>query len=134
MADSVATGSGTVRVYDHPLSPYGQKVKIALLEKGVPFEAPLPSNIGSGSADGEFARISPRGEVPALVDGAFTLFDSSIMLEYIEDRWPEPPLLPRTPAERARVRVLEDVMDTHFEVITFGPSIRNCVDGSWRTH
>jgi glutathione S-transferase/RNA polymerase-associated protein len=116
----------SVTVYDHPLSPYGQKVKMALLEKGVPFEAPLPGGIGSGSADGEFARVSPRGEVPALVHGDLAVFDSTIILEYIEDRWPDPPLLPRAPADRARVRMLEDAMDTHFEAITWGLSeIRN---------
>ncbi len=72
-----------VTVYDHPLSPYGQKVKIALMEKGVAFEAPLPGNIGSGNTGGEFARVSPRGEVPALVDGDVAVFDSTIILEYI---------------------------------------------------
>jgi glutathione S-transferase/RNA polymerase-associated protein len=111
----------TVVVYDHPLSPYAQKVKIALAEKGVPFEAPLPQAIGSGVASGEFALASPRGEVPALIDEDGTrVFDSSVILEYIEERWPDPPLLPATPAERARVRMLEDVMDTHFEAITWG--------------
>ena len=111
-----------VTVYDHPLSPYGQKVKIALLEKGVPFEAPLPDAIGSGATSGAFAEASPRGEVPALIDGEIKVFDSSVILEYIEDRWPDPPLLPDTPAERARVRMLEDAMDTHFEAITWGLS------------
>jgi glutathione S-transferase/RNA polymerase-associated protein len=110
-----------VTVYDHPLSPYAQKVKIALMEKGVAFEAPLPTAIGSGVASGAFAEASPRGEVPALVDEDGTrVFDSTVILEYVEERWPEPPLLPETPAERARVRMLEDAMDTHFEAITWG--------------
>jgi glutathione S-transferase/RNA polymerase-associated protein len=111
-----------VIVYDHPLSPYAQKVKIALLEKGVPFEAPLPDAIGSGATGGRFAAVSPRGEVPALIDGDVSVFDSTVILEYIEDRWPTPPLLPRSAAERARVRMLEDAMDTHFEAITWGLS------------
>ncbi|MFU8815010.1 MAG: glutathione S-transferase family protein [Pseudomonadales bacterium] len=116
----------SVTVYDHPLSPYGQKVKIALMEKGVAFTAPLPSNIGSGATAGEFARVSPRGEVPALVDDDVAVFDSTVILEYIEDRWPQPPLLPSAPAERARVRMLEEIMDSHFEAITWGLSeIRN---------
>jgi len=115
-----------VVVYDHPLSPYGQKVKIALLEKGVAFDAPLPDNIGSGSTGGDFAAASPRGEVPALIDGDVAVFDSTVILEYIEDRWPTPALLPSSPAERARVRMLEEVLDTHFEAITWGLSeIRN---------
>ncbi len=112
----------TVTVYDHPLSPYGQKVKIALLEKGVAFDAPLPTNIGSGATSGEFARVSPRGEVPALIDGDVAVFDSSVILQYVEERWPEPPLLPPTPAERARVRMIEETMDSHFEAITWGLS------------
>lgn len=112
----------TVTVYDHPLSPYGQKVKIALLEKGVEFAAPLPEAIGSGAVSGEFSAASPRGEVPALIDGDVAVFDSTVILEYIEDRWPEPALLPESPADRARVRMLEDTMDTHFEAITWGMS------------
>lgn len=111
----------TVTVHDHPLSPYAQKVKIALREKGVPFEARLPEAIGSGTATGEFAASSPRGEVPALVDEDGTrVFDSTVILEYVDERWPDPPLQPKGPAERARVRMLEDVMDTHFEAITWG--------------
>ena len=116
------TDHAAVTVYDHPLSPYAQKVKIALAEKGVAFEAPLPPGIGSGATQGGFAAASPRGEVPALVHGDVTIFDSTIILEYVEERWPEPPLLPADPAERARVRMLEDVMDTHFEAITWGLS------------
>src|SRR5262245_19522843 len=109
-----------VRVYEHPLSPYAQKVKIALAEKGVPFEAVLPLDIGSGAIGGEFAAANPRGEVPVLVDGDVRLFDSSVIVAYIEERWPEPPLLPTTPVERARVRTLEEVMDTHYEAINWG--------------
>lgn len=115
-----------LRLYDHPLSPYGQKVKISLIEKGVEFEGMLPNAIGSGQVDGAFASVNPRGEVPALLDGDAAIFDSTVILEYIEDKWPRPPMLPATPIERARVRMLEDVMDTHFEAITWALSeIRN---------
>ncbi len=109
----------TVFVYDHPLSPYAQKVKIALLEKGIEFEAPLPTDLGSGALAEDFARTNPRGEVPALVDGEVRIFDSTIICEYIEDRWPDPALLPAAPAERARARMLEEVMDTHYEAINW---------------
>ena len=109
-------------VYDHPLSPYGQKVKLALLEKHVPFVATLPSGIGSGSTPDDFIAASPRGEVPALVDGDIQLFDSTVILEFIEERWPSPPLMPTGALARARVRMIEDAMDTHFEAITWGMS------------
>jgi len=108
-----------VTLYDHPLSPYGQKVKIALREKGVAFQAQMPAGMGAGGAAGAFVAANPRAEVPALVDGDVAIFDSTIILEYIEDRWPSPPLLPASPAERARVRMLEEVMDTHFEPINW---------------
>ncbi len=75
----------------------------------------LPNAIGSGQVDGEFAAANPRGEVPALLDGDAAIFDSTVILEYIEDKWPTPALLPAGPIDRARVRMLEDVMDTHFE-------------------
>jgi glutathione S-transferase/RNA polymerase-associated protein len=107
-------------LYDHPLSPYAQKCRIALREKGIAFEARLPGALGTSDIEPEFAAASPRAEVPALVDGDLRIFDSTIILEYIEERWPEPPLLPDDPAERARLRMLEDVMDTHFEAITWG--------------
>lgn len=112
----------TLKLFDHPLSPYGQKVKIALNEKGVEYAAIMPDAIGSGSTKGEFASGSPRGEVPLLLHDGYAVFDSTVILEYIEDSWPEPALLPAAPADRARVRMLEDAMDTHFEAINWGLS------------
>ena len=110
-----------ITLYEHPLSPFVQKVKIALREKALKFEMAAPPGMGTGTAlHGDFTRISPRGEVPALVDGEIAIFDSTIILEYLEDRFPSPALLPASPAERARVRMLEEVMDTHFEPIAWG--------------
>jgi len=109
-----------ITLYEHPLSPYAQKIKIALREKGLEFEAVAPGGLGAGGAQGDFAKASPRGEVPALVDGEVSIFDSTIILEYLEDKWPTPAMLPTDPAERARVRMLEEVMDTHFEAINWG--------------
>ena len=59
-------------------------------------------------------------KMPALIDGETRIFDSTIILEDIEDKWPSPPLLPATPAARAAARTIEDVMDTHFEPINWG--------------
>ncbi len=106
-------------LYDHPLSPYAQKVRIALREKGQAFQTPLPGGLGAGGAAGDFAAANPRLEVPTLIDGDVRIFDSTIILEYIEDKWPSPPLLPASPAERARVRMIEEVMDTHYEAINW---------------
>ena len=107
-----------LKLYEHPLSPYAQKVKLALYEKGIPFEAAMPNLFGDPESD--FLGSSPRREVPSLIDGDFTVFDSTVILEYIEERWPEPKLLPAAPAERAHVRMLEEAMDTHYEAINWG--------------
>lgn len=111
-----------ITLYDHPLSPYAQKVKISLREKGLAFEAPMPGGLGAGGAAGAFVDANPRAEVPALVDGDVAIFDSTIILEYLDDAYPEPAMRPAAPAERARVRMLEEVMDTHFEAINWGLS------------
>jgi glutathione S-transferase len=111
-----------ITLYDHPLSPYAQKVKISLREKGLAYEAPMPGGLGAGGAAGDFVEASPRAEVPALVDGDVRIFDSTIILEYLDDAYPEPAMRPAGAAERARVRMLEEVMDTHFEAINWGLS------------
>src|SRR5271156_5280651 len=108
-----------ITLYDHPLSPYAQKVRIALREKGVEFQLALPGGLGAGGAAGEFAEANPRAEVPVMIDGEARIFDSTIILEYLEDRFPSPAMLPNGAAERARVRMIEEVMDTHYEAINW---------------
>ena len=107
-------------LYEHPLSSYAQKVKIALREKGLDFTVEPPHALGSGKADGRFAAASPRNEVPALIDGDACIFDSTIILEYLEDKCPTPPLLPTEPAERADARMIEELCDTHYEAVNWG--------------
>jgi glutathione S-transferase/RNA polymerase-associated protein len=106
-------------LFEHPLSPYAQKCKIALYEKGVDFDL-KPADLFAGPAPSDFAAANPRAEVPALVDDGVSIFDSTIILEYVEERWPAPPLLPRDPAARARARMVEDVCDTHYDAINWG--------------
>ena len=109
-------------LYEHPLSSYAQKVKIALREKGLDFRVETPPGLGSGKAAGDFAAASLRNEVPALIDGDARIFDSTIILEYLEDQHPSPPLLPADPAARANARMIEDVCDTLYEAVNWGIS------------
>jgi RNA polymerase-associated protein len=90
-----------VLLYEHPLSSYAQKVKIALREKGVAFDPELPTSLGAGDDGGVFAAANPRREVPVLIDGDDRIFESTVIMEYIEDRWPTPPLLPKSPSDLA---------------------------------
>jgi len=107
-------------LYEAPGSPYAQKIKIALREKGLAFDLEWPDSLGTGRTDDAFGTGNPRAEVPMLVDGAARIFDSTIILEYLEDRYPDPPLLPSDPAARAAARMTEDVCDTQYEAITWG--------------
>ena len=109
-----------IQLHEHPLSPYAQKVKIALRQKGIPFELSRPEGLGSGATADGFALGNPRREVPLLVDGDCRIFDSTIMLDYLEEAYPATPLMPDSPAARARVRMIEDVMDTHLEAVNWG--------------
>jgi len=108
----------SVVLHEHPLSPYAQKVKIALLEKGIAFESKVP-NVGAGTDLDEFVPVNPRLEVPALEHDGAAIFDSTIILEYLEERWPTPALLPGAPLARAQARMIEDVCDTYYEAINW---------------
>jgi glutathione S-transferase len=111
-----------MHLYEHPLSSYAQKVKIALREKGLQFTVETPVGLGLGTAGGQFAEASPRNEIPTLIDGEARIFDSTIILEYLEDKHPSPALLPRDPAARAEARMIEDLCDTLYEAVNWGLS------------
>lgn len=96
-------------LHDHPASSYAQKVRMALREKGIPFDMAIPDSLGSGRRISGLEEANPRMEVPALVDGDFKIFDSKIILQYLEDQYPEHPLLPKDPKSRAEARMIEEV-------------------------
>ncbi len=112
----------SIELYDHPLSPYAQKVKIALREKEIAFTAPMPADLGSGRTADTFAKANPRAEVPTLLHDGAAIWDSTVILEYIEERFPTPALRATDALTQAKVRMIEDAMDTHFEAITWGLS------------
>lgn len=111
-----------IRIFEHPLSPYARKVKLLLYEKGIPFERVQvdPLRPGRDRDDQEFVLASPRHEVPCLIDGRTRIFDSRVIADYLDDRWPEPPMLPPSPDERARVRMLETICDGPLDAVLWG--------------
>jgi glutathione S-transferase len=103
-----------MRLYSGPLSLFTGKVRIALDEKGLDYElvsVPFSRAKGYEPKHAEVLRLNPKAQVPVLVDGDLALYDSTLILEYLEDRHPEPPLLPADPVGRARCRQLEAAAD-----------------------
>ena len=111
-----------MHLLEHPLSSYAQKVKMALREKQLDFTVETPVGLGAGTRTGPLAEANIRVEVPTLIDGDTTVWDSSIILQYLEDKFPTPLLLPADPAARARARMIEDMCDTQYEAINWGIS------------
>jgi glutathione S-transferase len=87
---------------------------MALIEKGLEFER-VPIDLSKREQKNpDYLKIHPFGQVPALDDEGFVLYDSTIINEYLEDEYPYPPLLPKDSEGRARARLMEDLRDSHF--------------------
>jgi glutathione S-transferase len=106
-----------LKIHGASASPFVRKVRVALAEKGLPYEQ-IPV-VPFGLSE-EFKRISPLGKIPVLQDGDYTLPDSSCILAYLERVHPEPPLLPRDPKQAGRALFLEEYADTRL-VDTLAP-------------
>ena len=91
------------------LSPYVRKVLACMNLKGLAYEIdPITPFYGND----EFERLSPLRRIPVLIDGDFHTSDSSVICAYLDDAYPERPLLPADPKERARARWFEEFADT----------------------
>jgi glutathione S-transferase len=101
-----------VILYANEVSNFCAKVRIVLALKGVAVEERPPPD-GYGSA--RFRAVAPLGTIPALVDGDLVLHESDVINEYLDERYPAPPLLPTDAAGRARVRLLTRFHDSHLE-------------------
>ena len=92
-------------------SNYYNKVKLALLEKGVPFEEQLA---WLGETD---PAASPLGKVPYVLTDEGPISESTVILEYVEQRYPERPLMPASPYQAAKVRELLRYIELHLELV-----------------
>jgi RNA polymerase-associated protein len=89
-------------LYDAARCPYCARVRILLAEKDVPYET---VEIDLENRPAWLYEKNPVGRVPILEEGGIVLPESRVIMEYLEERYPEPPLLPSGPAERALVRL-----------------------------
>jgi len=98
-----------VQIIGSYLSPYVRKVLVALDLKAIPYNVdPIVPFFG----DDRFTQLSPLRRIPVLIDDQVTLPDSSVICQYLEDRYPMPALYPTQIADRAHARWLEEFADT----------------------
>jgi glutathione S-transferase len=93
----------TIEIFWGCGSPYSWRVQLALEIKRIPYQGRQLSFSSQDLQSGEFLAINPRGQVPALRDGEFTLYESIAILSYLDAKQPEPPLFGRDAAERGLI-------------------------------
>lgn len=103
-----------IKLYTFPPSTNSRKVRIALIEKGLEFERITIDLTKREQKNPDYLKIHPFGQIPALDDEGFVVYDSTIINEYLEDEYPYPPLMPSDSEGRARARMMEDFRDSHF--------------------
>ncbi|TBU88504.1 glutathione S-transferase N-terminal domain-containing protein [Stutzerimonas kirkiae] len=89
--------------YSDPLDHYSHRVRLVLAEKGVDVEI---IDVGPGQCPIALAEANPYAGLPTLVGRDLALFDSQVIMEYLEERYPHPALLPAYPQEKAKSRLL----------------------------
>lgn len=101
----------TIELYFAKASTFSQRTRVVVLEKGIDF---TPIEIDLQNKPEGYAQISRYGKVPAIKHGELTLYESAIINEYLEEVFPEPPLLPRDPGAKAIARIWIDYANTRF--------------------
>lgn len=99
----VANKRSVMTLYTSPNDLHGHQVRIVLAEKGVAVDYVL---VKPEDAPEVLAELNPYGTLPTLVDRDLVLFNSAVILEYLDERFPHPPLLPIYPVSRARARLM----------------------------
>ncbi len=98
---AIVTKRTIMSLYSDTVSIYSHLVRIVLAEKGVNVEI---IDIHSSDAYNDLLRINPYGSIPTLIDRELILYDAKIIVEYLDERFPHPPLLPVYPVARAESR------------------------------
>jgi glutathione S-transferase len=113
-------------LYDNPFSPFARKVRLVLAHKGLRAES---VDALAHAEHAALRAVNPRAEVPVLVDDGLVVANSADIVAYLEDRYPNPPALPRQPADRVAARAWERLADTVLDAIVHDISI-----WTWPTH
>jgi len=89
--------------YSDPADHYSHRVRMVLAEKGIAVQV---FDINPEQGSGKLAEINPHGSLPTLIDRDLLLYEPGVIMEYLEERYPHPPLLPVYPVARANSRLL----------------------------
>ncbi|QMS92479.1 glutathione S-transferase family protein [Nostoc edaphicum CCNP1411] len=100
-----------IQLYFAKASTFSQRTRVVLLEKGIDF---TPIEIDLQNKPDGYTQISRYGKVPAIKHGDIEIYESAIINEYLDEVFPEPPLLPRDPAAKAIARIWIDYANTRF--------------------
>src|SRR5688572_9206410 len=104
-----------IKLYDFKSSPNCQRVRVVLAEKDLPYETVPVDLRAHAQKTPEFLKLNPNGKVPVITDGDTVLYESCIINEYLDERYPTPPLMPQDPAKKAKARILIDYGLNHLE-------------------
>lgn len=108
-------------LYNWPASYCCQKVRIALIEKGLPFEVRQIDMTTGEEFEPWYMKLNPKAEVPTIKDGTYVLPDSQHILDYLERKYPTPSLHPRDPMELQMMKKLrERLLTVDIRLLTFG--------------
>jgi glutathione S-transferase len=104
-----------IKLYDFKSSPNCQRVKVVLAEKKLPYEIVPIDLTKKEQKTPEYLKMNPYGKVPVLADDSTVLYESLVINEYLEEKYPSPALMPKDPAKKAKARILVDYGMAHFD-------------------
>ena len=102
-----------IEVYYAAPSIFGRKVLAVLEEKGLDYVIKPMSFEKGDYKTPEYEKMNPNGEIPTIIDDGMVIYESTAIIEYLNDEYPEPPLMPEDSFGRAKVRMVEDFCDLH---------------------
>lgn len=98
----IANRRSVMTLFSNPNDPYCHRARIVLAEKGITFEV---CDVEGGDLPEDLLDLNPYHTVPTLVDRELVLYNSQVIIEYLDERFPHPPLMPVDPVSRAKTRL-----------------------------
>ena len=116
-----------LELYHGTTSVYAQKARLTLAEKGLEWESHLMA-LNGDQLDPAYLKLNPNGVVPTLVHDGNVIVESTVIMHYLDDTFPAPPLMPRHPLDRTRAHLFKKLMDEYIHpaciVFTFATANR----------